>query len=93
MSKPSLWTIRRMGKYEGGEEGIEILDGNGEVVADNQTYYPTAITQENADIIVNAVNNHETLVSALRSIKRNLRSGEWSVYHLEQLCDEALRDL
>jgi hypothetical protein len=49
------WVVRELELYEGGS-GIEIVGADGYDVANNQTYYPKAITEANARRIVAAVN-------------------------------------
>ncbi len=48
-------------EYENGisETSIRVVDETGEVIADNEPYYPTGITRERADIIVEAVNAYD----------------------------------
>lgn len=53
MNEP--WRIELIDLYEGGA-GIQIVTSRGEVVADNQTYYPHAIDPDVARRIVACVN-------------------------------------
>ncbi len=54
---PLPWSVRQIGQYHTDEYlGVEIVDANGEVVADNQKFYPTTITEANARRIVACVN-------------------------------------
>lgn len=62
---PGPWTVKPLELYEGGT-GLEIVNRGGEVITDNQTYYPKPITEANAEFIVKACNNHDALVEALK---------------------------
>lgn len=44
---------------------FEVVDEHGKVVADNATYYPTAISLYHANLIVTAVNNFNRLKIAI----------------------------
>lgn len=72
---PRPW---RVDYYEtfGGETGVRIVGADGEIVADDQPYYPQAITEANAHLIVRAVTalpgegeapgpGHDALMAAL----------------------------
>lgn len=69
------WRIEEIEMHENPKEkGIQIISFDGEIIADNQTYYPQPITLPNAKFICLAVNNLERLVEALKL-------AEW---HLDQ---------
>lgn len=64
---PLPWKIEPLTHYEDCEpKGLKITASNGETIADDQTYYPWAISKENAIFIVKACNNHAKLLEALR---------------------------
>lgn len=46
----------------------QILDSDGEVVADNRRFYPQAVSPDDQALIVRAVNAHAALVAALEAI-------------------------
>lgn len=49
--------------------GVKIVScENGDTIADNETYYPHAITEANAALIVRCVNSHDALVEALEGM-------------------------
>lgn len=51
------WKVHSMEQFHSaGEFGIEIVSADGNVIADNQTYYPAAISEPDARRIVAAVN-------------------------------------
>jgi len=51
------WKVQSMEQFHSaGEFGIEIVSADGNVIADNQTYYPAAISEPDARRIVAAVN-------------------------------------
>lgn len=58
----SQWYIRPMIKHEESDvsDGFELVDEHGVVVADNQTYYPTAMERHHAERIVACVNAQST---------------------------------
>lgn len=47
---PGQWYVREIDLHEGGN-GVEVVAGDGEVICDNQTYYPQAINPKNAALI------------------------------------------
>lgn len=47
------WYVREIELHEGGN-GVEVVAGDGEVICDNQTYYPQAINPKNAALIAAA---------------------------------------
>lgn len=49
------WTIHPLELHEGGI-GYEVIDEKGDLVFDDQTYYPSAPSAEHARLIVEAVN-------------------------------------
>jgi hypothetical protein len=59
---PTPWIVRPLELFQCGE-GVEIVGANGDTVADNQTYYPCAITPDNAALIVAAVNAYTVIKS------------------------------
>ena len=61
------WAIKEMPLHEGGE-GFEVKDKDGEIVLDNQTFYPEPPSYDNAAFIVRAVNSHDALVAALKEM-------------------------
>jgi len=54
------------------EPECEIIDADGERVADNEMYYPCAVTTENQMYIVKAVNLHEALCKEIERLKANV---------------------
>lgn len=62
---PLPWKIEPLIRYEDSEpEGLKIIGSNGKTIANDETYYPWAMTRPNAELIVRAVNAHEDLVKA-----------------------------
>jgi len=58
--------------------GVKIVScDNGYTIADNETYYPHAITEPNAAIIVRAVNSHEALIEALERSNKHLKQARF----------------
>lgn len=55
----------KCGQHDGEGDLVEIIGCDNEIVADNQEFYPEAITEANAELIVKAVNSHDALVEAL----------------------------
>ena len=49
--------------------GIAIASYNNEIIANNEPYYPEAITKANAVFIVCAVNSHDSLLAENRRLK------------------------
>lgn len=47
------WVKRPIDLYEGGN-GFEVVAEDGEVICDNQTYYPHAVTESNGTLIAAA---------------------------------------
>lgn len=63
---PGPWKIREIKLYETGT-GIEIVGANGEVIADNQTYYPQALNPKNATLIAAAPAMYEALKAIIEA--------------------------
>lgn len=62
---PLPWRTRPHEGYmpEGWGEPVEIVDANGNTVACNTAFYPTAITPDDAEFIVDAVNSRPTVAA------------------------------
>lgn len=67
---PGPWVIRVIDLHEGGS-GFEIVGANGDIVCDNQTYYPHAIDKKNARLIAAAPELLEALVRLMPSAEDN----------------------
>lgn len=67
---PLPWSTRPHDSYmrEDDEEPIEIVDANGDTVADNVSYYATHIKVADAHFIATRVNTHDALVAALEAV-------------------------
>lgn len=50
----------------------QILDADGEVVADNRRFYPRAVPPDDQALIVRAVNAHAELVRALEACRDHI---------------------
>lgn len=74
-----------------GAKPVAILTADGRRVACNETYYPTAIDEDDAADIVHAVNSHDALVDALKAVKaRGLPDRYASDIDLAEQVDAAL---
>ena len=62
---PLPWRISRGVQWDGEATLVEICGANEDTVADNMEFYPHAIKEADAELIVRAVNAHEALVSLL----------------------------
>lgn len=62
---PGPWELRALELHEGGV-GHEVVAANGEIVCDNQTYYPQKVTKANARLIAAAPEMWETLEAVER---------------------------
>ncbi|ABF71312.1 p059 [Rhizobium phage 16-3] len=51
---------------------VQIVGADDEVVADNVTFYPTAVMPGDAELIVRAVNSYDELLSALSQSQKAL---------------------
>lgn len=56
---PTPWTIRDDERYEGGPPVYVVEDADGEVVMDDQTYYPAAPHRSVAELLVILLNEVE----------------------------------
>lgn len=63
---PLPWQLKELDLYEG-SKGSEVISTD-ETVLDNQTYYPHAVSNEDAAFIVRACNAHYRFVAALQWI-------------------------
>ena len=73
---PRPWTVER------GHDGdpVAVLDAEGNIVCDNETYYPKAVLGEDMADIVDAVNLHEewmTMVKRLLYGRQMVMDGHW----------------
>jgi hypothetical protein len=50
-----------------------VLDADGEIVCDDESYYPAAVDVEDMELIVKAVNAHHTLVVTLEECEEAAR--------------------
>lgn len=64
---PLPWKLSPYGE-QSGSLGLkcEIVDASGKTVADNEKYYPQAVTPEDQSLIITAVNAHAALVSLVK---------------------------
>jgi len=60
----------------------QVLDADGEVVADNRRFYPKAVSPDDQALIVRAVNAHAALVAALEEMERRCDINPTADYHL-----------
>jgi hypothetical protein len=52
---PEPWSVRALELHQGGT-GLEMVDADGDVISDNQTYYPKELEAGNARRIVACIN-------------------------------------
>lgn len=66
------WTMQPLTMFEQDSDlpplGYEVVDESGAPVFDNQTYYPSPPTPEQAAHIVHCVNNYAALVAACETL-------------------------
>jgi len=66
------WTMQPLMMHEQDSdlppEGYEVVDEAGQHIFDNQTYYPSPPTPEQAAHIVHCVNCHDELCAALKGL-------------------------
>lgn len=62
---PGPWFVRKIDLYEGGE-GVEVVAVDGEVICNNQTYYPQELDPRNASLIAAAPELLEALQNMVR---------------------------
>lgn len=67
---PGPWYVRDIDLHEGGK-GVEVVTGDGEVICDNQTYYPQALDPRNAALIAAAPELLEALTELCDEIDRH----------------------
>lgn len=78
---PLPWSCKPHDSYmrDDEEEPIEIVDANGDTVADNVSYYAHHIKVADARFIVQRVNAHDALVAALEEIGR--KAGDATTFY------------
>lgn len=69
------WFVREIDLLEGGK-GVEVVAGDGEVICDNQTYYPQALDPRNARLIAAAPELLEALSTLLNMDVKGHRLGD-----------------
>lgn len=68
MSETRHWELReQLDATDGERTFIEVVDESGDVVCDDCAFYPMAVTRENAELIIKAVNAYDALLEACKS--------------------------
>lgn len=71
-----------------GEYPIQIIDGEGNTVACNTSFYPTPISQEHAATIVAAVNGQAELRELLEIARAEIEELSAEVRHMDSVIDQ-----